>query len=519
MRAVERAGAIMAQIQRALLSVYVKDGLVELASFLADQGVELISTGGTARTLREAGIAVTGVREVTGFPEIMGGRVKTLHPRVAGGVLGRTQRPDDLAEMEEHGIRPIDLVVVNLYPFEQAVARPDCAFDEALEMIDIGGPTLIRSAAKNHTRVAVVVDPADYPAIIEEMRDNHEISSDARARLAAKAFRRTAAYDAAISRYLDDDPFAEQLTLSMKRQQVLRYGENPHQRAALYAEPGWSGPSLTNAEQLGGKKLSYNNLADADGALGLVREFDEPAAVIVKHTNPCGVAQGAGAAQAFERALQTDPMSAFGGIVAVNRPIDEAAAEAIAGVFFEVVIAPDFTEAALERLQRKKMLRLLRLPDLADEQRGAPDLTRIRGGYLVTDWDDAAADTWDVVTRRAPSDDEMRALRFAWRVVKHVRSNAIVLTTADQAVGIGAGQMSRVDSVEIAVRKAQLPTAGCVMGSDAFFPFRDGVDAAAEAGGRAVVQPGGSKRDAEVIAAADEHGMAMIVTHMRHFRH
>jgi len=519
MRRVERVGAIMARIRRALLSVYAKDGLLELASFLAEQDVELISTGGTARTLQEAGIEVTGVSEVTGFPEIMGGRVKTLHPRVAGAVLGRTQRADDLAEMGEHGIRPIDLVVVNLYPFEQVTSRPDCALDEALEMIDIGGPTLIRSAAKNHTRVTVVVEPADYPALMEEISAAGEVAARTRAHLAAKAFRRTAAYDAAIARYLDDDPFAEQLTLSMRLEAVLRYGENPHQRAALYAEPGWSGPSVTHATQLGGKKLSYNNLADADAALDLVREFDEPAAVVVKHTNPCGVATGAGPAEAFGRALQTDPMSAFGGIVALNRPVDMDAAEAIAGVFFEVIIAPGYSEDALRRLQRKKMLRLLEVPDIAAAQRGNPDLTRIRGGYLVTEWDDAPVETWEVVTRRSPDEEQMRALRFAWRVVKHVRSNAIVLTTADQAVGIGAGQMSRVDSVELAVRKAQLPTEGCVLGSDAFFPFRDGVDAAAAAGVRAIVQPGGSKRDDEVIAAADEHGMAMVLTHMRHFRH
>ena len=509
----------MSRIQRALLSVYAKDGLLELASFLAEQGVELISTGGTGQALSEAGIPVTRVSEVTGFPEIMGGRVKTLHPRVAGAVLGRTDRDDDRAQMDEHGIRPIDLVVVNLYPFEQVTADPECTLAEALETIDIGGPTLIRSAAKNHTRVTVVVDPGDYPALIEEIGDHGAVSAETRSRLAAKAFRRTAAYDAAISRYLDDDPFAEQLVVPMRLQQVLRYGENPHQRAALYDEPGWAGPSVTNAEQLGGKKLSYNNLADADAALDLVREFDEPAAVIVKHTNPCGVARGAGPAEAFRRALQTDPMSAFGGIVALNRPLDEAAAEAIAGVFFEVIIAPDYSERALERLQRKKMLRLLRLPDLTSVQRGAPDLTRIRGGFLVTEWDDAPVVDWEVVTRRAPTDEESRALQFAWKVVKHVRSNAIVLTTADGAVGIGAGQMSRVDSVEIAVRKAQLPTDGCALGSDAFFPFRDGVDAAAAAGVRAIVQPGGSKRDAEVIAAADEHGMAMVVTHMRHFRH
>jgi phosphoribosylaminoimidazolecarboxamide formyltransferase / IMP cyclohydrolase len=511
----------MAAIRRAILSVFSKEGLLELASFLAGQDVELISTGGTAAVLREAGIPVTRVSDVTGFPEVMDGRVKTLHPRVAGGILGRTHLERDRVQMEEHGIQSIDLVVIDLYPFEEISSRPGCERAEAIEMIDIGGPTMIRAAAKNHDRVTVLVDPADYSALRDEMLANDGgVQPSFRAAMAAKAFRRTAAYDATIAGYLTEDPFPERLVLPMTLQQPLRYGENPHQAAALYREDGWIGPSVTTAEQLGGKKLSYNNLSDADAAMALVREFDDPAAVVVKHTNPCGVARHVeDITQAFEAALETDPKSAFGGIVALNRPVDLRAAEAIAKIFFEVIIAPGYEAAALERLRRKKNLRLLQLPDLAGPQRGAMDLKRIHGGYLVTEWDDEMQSTHEVVSRRAPTPDEKGAMAFAWAVCKHVRSNAIVLTSRDQAVGIGAGQMSRVDSVEIAVRKAQLSTAGCALASDAFFPFRDGVDAAAAAGATAIVQPGGSVRDAEVIEAADEHDMAMVFTRMRHFRH
>ena len=511
----------MAAIRRAILSVFSKEGLVELGSFLASQDVEIISTGGTASTLREAGIPVTRVSELTGFPEVMDGRVKTLHPRVAGGIQGRTHLERDRLQMDEHGILPIDLVVIDLYPFEDVSSRPGCAPEEAIEMIDIGGPTMIRAAAKNHDRVTVVVDPGDYGALRDEViAHDGEVSADCRRTMAAKAFRRTAAYDATIATYLTTDLFPERLVLPMTLQQPLRYGENPHQRAALYREEGWRGPSVTSAEQLGGKKLSYNNLGDADAALALVREFTAPAAVVVKHTNPCGVARDENdLTAAFEAALQTDPKSAFGGIVALNRPVDLRTAEAIAKIFFEVIIAPGFEDDALERLRRKKKLRLLQLPDMAGLQRGALDLKRIHGGYLAAEWDDEMAAEHEVVSRRAPTQDEMAAMDFAWAVCKHVRSNAIVLTSRDQAVGVGAGQMSRVDSVEIAVRKAQLDTNGCVLASDAFFPFRDGVDAAARAGVTAVIQPGGSVRDAEVIEAIDEHDMAMVFTRMRHFRH
>lgn len=510
----------MATIRRALLSVSRKEGLVELARFLVERDVELISTGGTARALAEAGLPVTRVQDVTGFPEILGGRVKTLHPMISGGILGRA---DQVAEMEQHGIKPIDLVVVNLYPFEETTARPGCTRDEAVENIDIGGPTMVRAAAKNHARVTIVVDPADYGALMEEMASGGgTISETTRALLAARAFRHTAAYDAAIATFLTPagEPFPERKTLAMERLAVLRYGENPHQQAALYAEAGYRGPSVATATQLGGKALSYNNLADADGALSLLLEFEQPAAVIVKHTNPCGGARHASSLTgAFRAALACDPMSAFGGIVALNRPVDRETAEAVAETFFEVVLAPSFDEDALARLQRKKNLRLLAVAEMGSASLGELDCKRIRGGYLLTEWDDALRAESRVVSAREPSPDELAAMDFAWRVVKHVRSNAIVLTNRDQTVGIGAGQMSRVDSVELAVRKAQLPTTGTVVASDAFFPFRDGVEAAAGAGVTAVIQPGGSVRDEEVIEAANELSLAMIFTGMRHFRH
>ncbi len=512
----------MGSIQRAVLSVYRKEGVVELGRFLADRGVELISTGGTASLLQSNGIPVTPVSDITRFPEIFGGRVKTLHPKLAGGILCRPDDAGDQAQMEEHGIRPVDLVVVNLYPFEAVTADPSCSLADAIENIDIGGPTMIRAAAKNQARLSVVVDPGDYPALMEEMAAHDgAVSGEFRAQLAVKAFRHTASYDAAIAGYLGrDEVMPEQLLLPMTRLQTLRYGENPHQQAALYKEPGFSGPAVADARQLGGKALSYNNLGDADAALALVREFERPAAVVVKHTNPCGAARHeTDLKAAFQAAMETDPMSAFGGIVSLNRTVDLACAEEIAKTFFEVIVAPGFDEDALARLQRKKMLRLLEIPAMAEAPHGGLDIKRIRGGYLLTEWDEAPRSDWKVVTSRQPTDEERDALGFAWRLVKHVRSNAIVLTTQHQAVGIGAGQMSRVDSVEIAVRKAQLSTEGTAMASDAFFPFRDGLDAAVKAGVRAVIQPGGSKRDAEVIEGADEQGVAMIFTGMRHFKH
>ncbi len=512
----------MTPIRRAIISVFHKQGVTELASALVARGVEIYSSGGTAAALAAAGISVTPVGDLTGFPEILDGRVKTLHPRIAGGLLGRTDDDAHVAQMREHGIQPIDLVVVNLYPFEEKTADPDCTVEEALENIDIGGPTMIRAAAKNHPRVTVVVDPGDYGALLQELETHDGATSDGfRAHLAARAFRHTAAYDAVISGHLGrDERFPEVMVLPLRHGQALRYGENPHQAAALYLEPGFRGPGVASARQLGGKPLSYNNLADADSALAIVREFDEPAAVIVKHGNPCGAARHRDQLHtAFECARETDPMSAFGGIVALNRSLDPATAEAIAGTFFELVLAPGFDGGALERLQRKKALRLLEVADLGAAPEGGLDLKRIRGGYLVTDWDAAEERDGEVVTRRQPTDEERAAMAFGWRLVKHVRSNAIVLSRADQAVGIGAGQMSRVDSVQLAVSKARLPVAGTAMASDAFFPFRDGLDAAADAGVTAVIQPGGSVRDSEVIAAADERGVAMIFTGMRHFRH
>ncbi len=512
----------MKPIRRAILSVYDKQGVEELAASLAERGVELYSSGGTASRLRDAGVPVTEVQELTGFPEILDGRVKTLHPKVAGGLLGRTDLEGHVAQMREHGIPTIDLVVVNLYPFEEVTAVPGCSLATALENIDIGGPTMIRAAAKNHPRVTVVVDPGDYEVLTAELETHDGATSEGfRARMAAKAFRHTAMYDAGIAAYLGTgESFPERLVLPLRHAQELRYGENPHQRAALYVEPGYQGPGVANAWQLGGKPLSYNNLADADSALAIVREFEDPAAVIVKHGNPCGAARDAAdLAAAFEAAKQTDPMSAFGGIVALNRTLDLTTAQAIAGTFFEVVLAPGFEKAALERLRRKKALRLLEVPDMGGETGGGMDLKRIRGGYLVTDWDRTDEAGGEVVTRRQPTDDERAAMAFAWRLVKHVRSNAIVLAHANQAVGVGAGQMSRVDSVQLAVSKAQLPVTGTAMGSDAFFPFRDGLDAAVDAGVTAVIQPGGSVRDEEVIGAADERGVAMIFTGVRHFKH
>ncbi len=512
----------MTPIRRAILSVHDKSGLIDLARALAARDVQILSSGGTAARLREAGIPVTPVQEVTDFPEILDGRVKTLHPRIAGGLLARTELDRHVEQLREHGIPTIDLVVVNLYPFEQTVADPACTPGDALENIDIGGPTLIRAAAKNHPRVTVVVDPGDYDGLRAELDAGEGATGEEfRARMAAKAFRHTAAYDAAIAGYLGrGEVFPERMVLSMRHAQELRYGENPHQRAALYTEPGHRGPGVAHARQLGGKPLSYNNLSDADSALAIVREFDDPAAVIVKHGNPCGAARHASdLTAAFEGARQTDPLSAFGGIVALNRPLDLATAEAIAGTFFEVILAPAFAEDALARLQRKKALRLLDVGALDRDPIGGPDLKRIRGGYLITDWDASSEADGRVVTRRPPSDEERAAMAFGWRLAKHVRSNAIVLARADQAVGVGAGQMSRVDAVRIAVDKAQLPVAGSAMASDAFFPFRDGLDAAVDAGVTAVIQPGGSVRDDEVIAAADERGVAMVFTGVRHFKH
>ncbi|SUO93598.1 bifunctional phosphoribosylaminoimidazolecarboxamide formyltransferase/IMP cyclohydrolase [Suttonella ornithocola] len=514
--------------KRALISVSDKSGLVDFAKRLVAQNIELLSTGGTASMLREAGVPVKDVAEHTNFPEIMGGRVKTLHPKIHGGILAR--RGTDEAIMTENQIAPIDLVIVNLYPFRQTIEKEGVTLEEAIENIDIGGPSMVRSAAKNHIDVTVVVNPADYPSIIEAI-ENEGIPLEMRQQLAAKAFSHTADYDRAIAIYLSHQysapkqDFPEQLTLNYRLAELLRYGENPHQRAAFYQSNRPTGASLAMAKQHQGKQLSYNNYADADAALRTVLRFTEdPACVIVKHANPCGVSLGENCLQAYEHAYRTDPTSAFGGIIAFNRALDvEAAQEIISRQFVEVLLAPAYSSAALEVLKQKPNIRVL---EIKSDGHDATEwqVQSIRGGILVQDWDNGAlADgELNVVTQREPTHDELVDLLFAWRVVKSVKSNAIVLAKDLATLGIGAGQTSRVYSAKIAAMKARdehLMTTDMVLASDAFFPFRDGVDAAADAGVSAIIQPGGSVRDQEVIDAANEHNIAMIFTGMRHFRH
>jgi phosphoribosylaminoimidazolecarboxamide formyltransferase/IMP cyclohydrolase len=520
----------MNPIRRALLSVSDKTGIVDFASALAERGVELLSTGGTARLLVEAGLDVIEVSDHTGFPEMMDGRVKTLHPKVHGGILGR--RGTDEGVMEQHGIAAIDLVVVNLYPFRETVARPDCDLPTAIENIDIGGPTLLRAAAKNHAAVTVVVDAADYSAVLDEMTSHDGAVSDAtRFRLATSAFEHTAGYDGAIANYLGSrctdngpEPFPRTFNSQFVRAQALRYGENPHQSAAFYVERPAGQASIASARQLQGKELSYNNIADTDAALECVKQFtDEPACVIVKHANPCGVAVADSLLEAYDRAYATDPESAFGGIIAFNGELDAATAEAIAErQFVEVIIAPKVSAEASAVVAAKKNVRLLECGAWPAETATRLDFKRVTGGLLVQDADLQLHDELRVVTKREPTADELRDLLFSWRVAKFVKSNAIVYGREMQTIGVGAGQMSRVNSARIAAIKAEhagLEVHGAVMASDAFFPFRDGIDNAAAVGIGAVIQPGGSMRDQEVIAAADEHGMAMVFTGMRHFRH
>ncbi|KAB8172357.1 bifunctional phosphoribosylaminoimidazolecarboxamide formyltransferase/IMP cyclohydrolase [Lysobacter maris] len=536
MTAAQPTGAV--KIRRALLSVSDKTGLIELATALSGLGVELLSTGGTARAIRDAGLAVKDVSEVTGFPEMMDGRVKTLHPLVHGGLLGRAGT--DEAVMAEHGIGAIDLLVLNLYPFETVTARADCTLADAVENIDIGGPAMLRSAAKNFARVAVATDPAQYPALVDEMRGNDgALSAARRFELSVAAFNRVAQYDAAISNYLsaitaaaaessDEVParsaFSAQANGSFVKVMDLRYGENPHQQAAFYRDLYPAPGSLATLEQLQGKELSYNNIADSDAAWECVRQFEAPACVIVKHANPCGVAVGVACGDAYELAYATDPTSAFGGIIAFNRPLDGATCKAILDrQFVEVLIAPDYDQAALAYASKKANVRLLRIP-LAPVTPGFIDTKRINSGLLMQTADArvVTADELKVVSKLAPSADQLRDLLFAWKVAKFVKSNAIVYAKDNRTIGVGAGQMSRVYSARIAGIKAadaSLVVEGSVMASDAFFPFRDGIDAAAAAGIKAVIQPGGSMRDAEVIAAADEHGLAMVFTGVRHFRH
>lgn len=518
----------MAKITRALISVSYKRGIIEFSKELTSYGVEILSTGGTAKLLREAGLTIKDVSEFTGFPEMLDGRVKTLHPKVHGGLLGIRSNPDHMAKMKEYGIENIDMVVVNLYPFEATVAKEGCHLEDAIENIDIGGPTMLRSAAKNYPDVTVLVDYADYNRTLDEMKATAgEISAATNFCLAVKAFQHTAAYDGAISNYLGSritgtvQEYPQTFTIQVKKAQDLRYGENPHQTAAFYVENNISEPCVSNARQLQGKELSFNNIMDLDAAIETVKEFEKSAAVIIKHTNPCGVALADSPLTAYLKARECDPVSAFGGIVGFNRTVDADTATELTSTFLEAVIAPGYTNEALDIFAARKNVRVMQVPLLDGHVAKGFDLKRVAGGLLLQSRDLGMINALDclVVTGRTPSASEYEALDFAWRVCKHVKSNAIVFTNRDQTVGIGAGQMSRVDSSKIAVQKALLPTHGTVLASDAFFPFRDGVDAAAEAGVTAIIQPGGSVRDEEVIKAANEHGIAMIFTSIRHFRH
>jgi phosphoribosylaminoimidazolecarboxamide formyltransferase/IMP cyclohydrolase len=517
-------------IKQALISVSDKSGLPEFARALADRGVRILSTGGTARLLREKGIPVVEVGDHTGFPEMLDGRVKTLHPRIHGGILARREMPAHMAALQQADIPPIDLVVVNLYPFAEAVARPGCTLDEAVENIDIGGPTMVRAAAKNYPGVAVVTDPGDYASVMDELDvRSGALALATRFELAKKAFAHTAAYDGAIGNYLTaldaagrPGTFPDRLTLQWEKVQEMRYGENPHQEAAFYRDASPVPGGLARYTQLQGKELSYNNIADSDAAWECVKTFAGPACVIVKHANPCGVAEAADCITAYERAFATDPTSAFGGIIAFNRAIDGRTAEAVGKQFVEVVIAPELDADARAAFAAKTNVRALAVPLGQEAQRY--DFKRVGGGLLVQTTDARNIERGEVrtVTKRAPSDAELDDLLFAWRVAKFVKSNAIVFCGGGRTLGVGAGQMSRVDSARIAAIKAQiagLSLAGSVVASDAFFPFRDGVDAVAQAGAKAVIQPGGSVRDDEVIAAADELGIAMVFTAVRHFRH
>jgi len=520
--------------KRALVSVSDKTGLEFFVRGLTELGFEILSTGGTRRFLEQAGIPVIDVSSYTGFPEIMDGRVKTLHPKVHGAILGRPGLASDAAAVEEHGIVPFQLVVVNLYPFQQTVAKPDVTFDDAIENIDIGGPSMVRSAAKNHAHVAIVTQPSQYSDVLSRLQQN-SLDEAFRRTLAAAAFEMTATYDRAISNYMaqvmsrdagDVSSFGPRLSLSFRLQQELRYGENPHQRAAFYVEDAPSSTSIAKARQLTGKELSYNNLLDLDAAKSIVSEFTLPAACVIKHNNPCGCAVGESLAIAFDNAYEGDPVSAFGSIIGLNRTVDAATAEAmcVPGRFIEAVIAPAYDDAALQILTTKPKwksnVRLMQV-DFSDADRGAPDYRRVSGGMLVQDRDDLPQSdaTWKVVTARQPTAQELGDLRFAWAVCRHVKSNAIVFAKDGMLLGAGAGQMSRLDSSMIAAYKAGDRSQGGVVASDAFFPFRDGVDAAVKAGIRAAIQPGGSKNDDEVIAACNEHGIAMIFTGVRHFRH
>ncbi|MBN2410352.1 bifunctional phosphoribosylaminoimidazolecarboxamide formyltransferase/IMP cyclohydrolase [candidate division KSB1 bacterium] len=517
------------KIKRVLISVYDKTGLAEFVKKLSVFNVEIISTGGTAKHLQENGFKVTNVSEITGFPEILGGRVKTLHPKIHGGILAKRSKKEQMQQIQEFNIEPIDMVIVNLYPFEKTVAKPDVTIDEALENIDIGGPCMIRAAAKNFPGVAVLTDPVQYDKVIKELQANNGVLPiDVRRELANAAFKRTAEYDRAITAYLSgqaatEEPMPETVLLRLNKVQDLRYGENPHQKAGFYADESLTPYGIVSAKKLHGKELSFNNILDLNAAIGLASEFEKPCVIILKHNNPCGAAVDEDISIAYDNAFKTDSVSAYGGIVATNSEIQEELAEKMAKVFLEVIVAPKFSEKAFEILTKKKNIRLIELPPKSEIFKGY-DMKTVSGGYLFQDFDlgfDNEAD-FKVVTKRQPTDSEWNAMRFGWKVVKWVKSNAVIFVNEKQTLGIGAGQMSRVDSSRFAVQKAKdagLSLNGSVAISDAFFPFRDGVDAAAAAGATAVIQPGGSIRDNEVIEAADEYNMAMVFSGIRHFRH
>ncbi|WP_415930835.1 bifunctional phosphoribosylaminoimidazolecarboxamide formyltransferase/IMP cyclohydrolase [Zhenpiania hominis] len=510
---------------RALLSVSDKTGIVEFARELENLGVTIISTGGTHKKLEESGIAVTGISDVTGFPECLDGRVKTLHPAVHGGILAMRDKPEHMKQLADLGIETIDIVAINLYPFKETILKPGVTLEDAIENIDIGGPTMLRSAAKNHKDVVVICDPADYETVIDELKKNKTVSYDTKYRLALKVFQHTAAYDAMISDYLRKQIGAElpdNLTMTFEKVQELRYGENPHQKASYYKEIQPADGSLVKAEQLHGKELSFNNINDTNGALAALREFSEPTVVAVKHANPCGVGTGSDIYTAYKRAYDCDPTSIFGGIVAANRPIDKATAEEINKIFIEIVIAPDFTDEAMEILTQKKNIRLLKLPDIENkEAAGEIDIKKVSGGLLVQGVDDILFDenALNVVTDRAPTEKELEDLRLAMKVVKHIKSNGIVIAKDQATVGIGPGQVNRIWAVENAIRQANTSLEGSVLASDAFFPFDDCVTAAAKAGVTAIIQPGGSIRDQESIDKANELGIAMVFCGIRHFKH
>jgi phosphoribosylaminoimidazolecarboxamide formyltransferase/IMP cyclohydrolase len=509
--------------KRALVSVSDKTGIVDFVRKLEDSGVEIISTGGTKKILQEAGVAVIGIEEVTGFPEMMDGRVKTLHPKIHGGLLAVRDNEEHMKSADEHDVEMIDFVVVNLYPFQKTIEDPDSTYDDAIENIDIGGPSMLRSAAKNHASVGVIVDSADYDIVIEELGQHGELTEERKRKLAAKAFRHTAAYDALIAEFLTKqvgDEAPEKLTVTYNRKEMLRYGENPHQNACFYERPLGNPTSIARSEQLNGKELSYNNINDADAALAVVRDFQEPAVAVIKHMNPCGVGTGESVFEAYTKAYEADPVSIFGGIVASNREVDEQTAEKMKEIFLEIVVAPGFTDGALEVLRQKKNLRLLTV-NFKHTHRSERRITSVSGGALMQETDTLTFEDVSATnpTKREPTEDEWKQMKMAWKVVKHVKSNAIVLAKEDQTIGIGAGQMNRVGSAKIAIEQAGEKAKGSVLASDAFFPMSDTVEAAAKAGITAIIQPGGSKRDQESIDKADEYGIAMVFTGVRHFKH